>query len=326
MYASFQSLFCTLLTSSLFKLFWNILLICIGRHPLQNPHFINPEIGKLSKNIVEKIPLVLYIPPPPDSGPKLDAETSPSTDPEKADEGQQPEETVMVNGILVVPEEFAASNPPPPSPLSLQTPVLQMPKEKTLEENDGHTYPPPSSPSTPSTKKTGRFSFLRTRSSRLISGAPSASSTTDNQSGSEGTWEDNWERGPQNLPLVRLAGNRAVCAVCLMDLEAPKRRASRNIIRGWSRNSLGSLLKGGFDSTGEKGKGGKVGDREEGKHNEEHVDERRDENLIQEVPAATPQSGSHMASEVLRLEDAGEGAQPLRLLPCGHVFHVSYTF
>ena len=25
----------------------------------------------------------------------------------------------------------------------------------------------------------------------------------------------------------------------------------------------------------------------------------------------------------LQLQDAGEGAQPLRLLPCGHVFHVS---
>lgn len=27
--------------------------------------------------------------------------------------------------------------------------------------------------------------------------------------------------------------------------------------------------------------------------------------------------------ERLQLEDAGEGAQPLRLLACGHVFHVS---
>ena len=34
---------------------------------------------------------------------------------------------------------------------------------------------------------------------------------------------------------------------------------------------------------------------------------------------------SQEALERLRLEDAGEGAQPLRLLPCGHVFHVSYS-
>jgi hypothetical protein len=28
----------------------------------------------------------------------------------------------------------------------------------------------------------------------------------------------------------------------------------------------------------------------------------------------------------LRLQDAGEGAQPLRLLNCGHVFHVSRPY
>ena len=31
-------------------------------------------------------------------------------------------------------------------------------------------------------------------------------------------------------------------------------------------------------------------------------------------------------SDPLKLEDAGEGAQPLRLLACGHVFHVCYTY
>ncbi|KAJ3538011.1 hypothetical protein NM688_g6581 [Phlebia brevispora] len=47
-------------------LFWNIILLCLGRHPLQNPHQIRPDIGKLSKAVVDQIPLVLYIPPPPD--------------------------------------------------------------------------------------------------------------------------------------------------------------------------------------------------------------------------------------------------------------------
>jgi hypothetical protein len=40
-------------------------LICIGRHPMQNPTAIKPEIGKLSKSIVDSIPLVNYIPAPP---------------------------------------------------------------------------------------------------------------------------------------------------------------------------------------------------------------------------------------------------------------------
>lgn len=40
--------------------------MCLGRHPLQNPGIIKPEIGKLPKSVVDRIPLVMYIPPPPD--------------------------------------------------------------------------------------------------------------------------------------------------------------------------------------------------------------------------------------------------------------------
>ncbi|KAJ3799185.1 hypothetical protein GGU11DRAFT_679995 [Lentinula aff. detonsa] len=48
-------------------LIWNIFLLCIGRHPLQNPHMIKPDIDKLPKSSVDRIPLVMYIPPPPDA-------------------------------------------------------------------------------------------------------------------------------------------------------------------------------------------------------------------------------------------------------------------
>src|SRR5882762_4652958 len=41
-------------------------LICRGRHPYQTPHYMKPEIAKLPKHVVENIPLVIYIPPPPD--------------------------------------------------------------------------------------------------------------------------------------------------------------------------------------------------------------------------------------------------------------------
>ncbi|KAF9027795.1 hypothetical protein BDP27DRAFT_926620 [Rhodocollybia butyracea] len=51
-------------------LVWNIFLLCIGRHPLQNPHMIKPDIGKLPKSLVDRIPLVMYIPPPPDAPPR----------------------------------------------------------------------------------------------------------------------------------------------------------------------------------------------------------------------------------------------------------------
>ncbi|THH18740.1 hypothetical protein EW146_g2279 [Bondarzewia mesenterica] len=47
-------------------LLYSIVLLCLGRHPLQNPHYIKPEITKLPKSVVERIPLVTYIPSPPD--------------------------------------------------------------------------------------------------------------------------------------------------------------------------------------------------------------------------------------------------------------------
>jgi hypothetical protein len=44
----------------------NVILLCIGRHPILNPYDIKPTIGKLPRNAVERIPLVMYIPAPPD--------------------------------------------------------------------------------------------------------------------------------------------------------------------------------------------------------------------------------------------------------------------
>jgi hypothetical protein len=46
-------------------------LLALGRHPIQN-NYIKPEIGKLPRGLVDRIPLVVYIPSPPDgpsSGP-----------------------------------------------------------------------------------------------------------------------------------------------------------------------------------------------------------------------------------------------------------------
>ncbi|VDC07690.1 unnamed protein product [Peniophora sp. CBMAI 1063] len=43
-----------------------IILILMGRHPLQTAHQIRPDINKLPKELVDLIPLVVFIPPPPD--------------------------------------------------------------------------------------------------------------------------------------------------------------------------------------------------------------------------------------------------------------------
>ena len=192
------------------QLVWNVFLMCIGQHPLQNPHSIKPEIGKLSKAAVEKIPLVLYIPAPEDQEPG-----------------------------------------PIPKPPAV------------------HTYPPTSKPKPPKR----RFFFLR----RKKSGEPGSKEKgkANGDSSSTDSWEDNWEKS--EYPFVRLEGNRAACAICLMDFDEPKRVGSNS-----------------------------------GKDDEDRDAEvKGDEN---EVP---------QHHEELRLEDAGEGPQPLRLLACGHVFHVS---
>lgn len=187
--------------------------MCIGQHPLQNPHSIKPEIGKLSKAAVEKIPLVLYIPAPEDQESSL------------------------------IPKPSLA-----------------------------HTYPPTSPKPKPPKR---RFFFLRKKKA----GEPGSKDKGKAQgsAGSGDSWEANWEKG--EYPFVRLEGNRAACAICLMDFDEPKR----------------------VDGNSGKGKDGKDRDAE-AKHDEDEIPQNHEE---------------------LRLEDAGEGPQPLRLLACGHVFHVS---
>ncbi|KAK0504601.1 hypothetical protein EDD18DRAFT_1397530 [Armillaria luteobubalina] len=191
-------------------LFWNIFLMCLGRHPLQNPGLIKPEIGKLSKSVVDKIPLVMYIPPPPE----------PSTFPIK------------------VPEAI-------------------------------YTYPPPPLGSNTTAPSKRRFRFLKVKK-KTAGVPPNESSTSSKSEGKKATkpdgpetWEDHWEQ--EGYPFVVLEGNRAACAICLMDFEEPKR--------------------------------------------------------IPPTPGRPPAHNKAAEESELKLEDAGDGAQPLRLLACGHVFH-----
>lgn len=230
------------------QLVWNIALLCLGRHPLQNPHYINPDIGKLPKSIVQQIPLVLYIPPPPGE----------STD------GSTP--------IAVPPAT--------------------------------HQYPPKS----PTTKKSApaqpkrRFLFFRRK------GAPKrklarSSPAHDLEKGGAGKnaaaledddidvpWDEMWEES--EYPFVRLEGNRAVCAICLMDFEEPRR------VRGPGAVKVdGSTPVAAKSPTAASAGAGTQEVQVEGVTEEER--------------------------DALHLDDAGEGAQPLRLLMCGHAFHVS---
>jgi hypothetical protein len=213
------------------QVFWNILLICLGRHPLQNPAAsIKPEIEKLPKSVVDAIPLVMYIPPPPDE--------------------------------------------PANEPLTSPAPV--------------HVYPP-KPPVTALPKR--RFRFLPkklTKTQKTTSLGKGGSKEKEVERAEPQTWEDCWEQG--EYPFVRLEGNRAACAICLLDFAEPKRVAN--------------LADANKNAEGEKS------------------DERNDTTAqaVQEVSAHDVIEEDRDGQ--LRLADAGEGPQPLRLLQCGHVFHV----
>lgn len=169
---------------------------------------------------MDQIPLVLYIPPPPEDTKDKDA----------------------------------------------ATPVVS-PDTK-------HSYPP--KPKAAPQKR--RFAFLR-RSRKTKDGAPKKSKD-GKDIGEPKTWEDNWVAG--EYPFVRLEGNRAACAICLMDFEEPQRREIKGAEVPTSPTAAG-------DSS----------------VHEVQVDEVTQED-----------------AQRLQLEDAGDGSQPLRLLQCGHVFHV----
>ena len=95
-------------------------------------------------------------------------------------------------------------------------------------------------------------------------------------------WEANWELG--EYPFVALEGSRAACAICLMDFEEPKRK----------------------EVTGE------------GSSNPRRMEHT---STIVEVVNSNISNGDE-DQEKLKLVDAGDSGQPLRLLPCSHVFHV----
>jgi hypothetical protein len=225
------------------QIFWNIFLICLGRHPIQNPGVIKPEIKGLPKSVVERIPLVIYIPPPP-----------------------------------------------------------QDEKEKENDTHAPHIYPPKNPPVFNAPQK--RFKLLRNFSSFKSKkgngngaigekeGEVASKDDVDAEDQGPIAWEDNWEK--TDYPFVALEGNRAACAICLLDFEEPKRKHPLNT---------------------------------DTETTPQEIPEPADTTLSSSSSSPTETQDATISEEQrqqnLRLEDAGEGPQPLRLLACGHVFHVS---
>ncbi|KAJ3570364.1 hypothetical protein NP233_g4454 [Leucocoprinus birnbaumii] len=253
------------------KVFWNILLICLGRHPIQNPHVIKPDIEKIPKALVDKIPLVMYIPPPPEGS------------------------------------EFKSTSPK----------IITHP----------HTYPP-AGIAKPVTKPKPRFRFLKPKTKSkdipIISDNLPADVEKSPGSGQPLTWSDYWE--DSEYPFVVLEGNRAACAICLLDFEEPKRKPGLE-------HPLGSEKETGSDPTVTKPtpvESTVTEDDGDSKNDKPAQDEKKSKKSSTDQPVEevrTSTTGITLEARsagpsALQLEDAGEEAQPLRLLTCGHVFHV----
>ena len=242
---------------------------------MQTPHYINPEVGKLSKSMVDKIPLVLYIPTPP--------------------EGYED------------------------SPLSSPLPVYNASSPTSTDQKSATQATPPRR----------RFVFLRrklrkgTRSSNAKDGKGSdngAEKGVDGE-GNGGHWEDNWERG--EYPFVRLEENRAACAICLLDFEEPK-KVPKSDGKESDRNRQASLDASVPSSSPPSAD---INDLDSTSPPAVSPQDPSPHSGIEEVEVtATPVSPSYGSrtgeSDEPILEDIGEGAQPLRLLGCGHAFHV----
>ena len=203
-----------------------------------------PVVGKLSKKDVDRIPLVLYIPPPP-----TDTPASPIS--------------------------------PLPRPMA-------------------HPVPTPLRPPPPPPKRRRFISFrpsFRRRDTKLDIGdrdveqGAEAMSPFDDE-GDE--WDRSWERG--SYPFVRLPENRATCMICLSEFEAPRRvsgRATQPLTAIPHNNAfeMQPLSSPALD--------------------------------VEEVQVESPRDDVDARTIELADSGASDAPQPLRLLSCGHVYHVS---
>lgn len=259
------------------QLAWNIFLIVIGRHPMQRAHYLNPEVEKIPKTVVDQIPLVLYIPPPP---------------------GEETSSSTPVVGSM--------------SP----TPVMT--RSSAPHSKKDHTYPPDQ----PRRKR--RFVFLRRKQTKTNgdggektpSQHKSSPSVEDDKPPER--WEDVWETS--EYPFVRLDENRATCAICLLDFAAPKTRVAREVIESWAKgNNVQSQAQNEEASKQAEQTPAiepEVSAEEEGASQMKAAQAQQAEVREESVPVPSNTLDNNADDE--------EEAQPLRLMPCGHVFHVRF--
>ncbi len=197
--------------------------------------------------------------------------------------------------------------PPPPEGSDLKATSPQI-------ISNPHTYPPKSAVA-PATKPKHRFRFLKPKGSKAKESSrnPKAMSGDVEKNPGTGrplTWSDYWEES--EYPFVVLEGNRAACAICLMDFEEPKKKSRGDAPTGKDDKDANDETAAKPADQGATGKDETTETEQKSEGTE--VNQGPDSGITVEDRAG--------GSTGLHLEDAGEEAQPLRLLTCGHVFHV----
>jgi hypothetical protein len=112
---------------------------------------------------------------------------------------------------------------------------------------------------------------------------------------------------------VQLDAHRASCAICLLDFQEPKRVSEGALKTVEDKTDSAAQALGGENEPppppAAAAENEDIGEQEE---------EEEEGDVTEQANALFSLNGDN-----LRLQDAGQGAQPLRLLKCGHVFHVS---
>ena len=176
--------------------------------------------------------------------------------------------------------------PPPPD----------QPSKPVTLPSDLHTYPP----KPPTSRRRLRFLQFGRRAASVGDTVKSGTGKEKRDPNRPATWEDNWEKG--EYPFVQLDSHRASCAICLLDFQEPRR------VGIGAQESDGTNAPAQTQTPGEMTENQPTG---------EPVAQQED------TTSVTGQMALPSDDLSLRLQDAGQGAQPLRLLKCGHVFHVS---
>lgn len=108
---------------------------------------------------------------------------------------------------------------------------------------------------------------------------------------------------------MQLEGHRASCAICLLDFQEPKRVGGVGDLKT-AEDKTNSEVQAQAQNEAE------AAAAENGAIDGQEDDDDDVEEVGGDVTEQTTTNGDN-----LRLQDAGQGAQPLRLLKCGHVFH-----